>query len=144
MPRSCHLFVPPQGHPMVPRKAPLEVKHLQNRTTWGNLFLLRLSCWGGQIRAIGWGAHRKQPETSIHIVFPQTIGIPTNCMVSVCVSVCVKHILFFFPYRNYFLQEKKFLIYLGGIKKTQKTKPPQTEKKKKLAWLKNANSPAMP
>lgn len=89
------------------------------------------SSWGfhageGQIRAIGLGAHCKQPETSIYIVFPQTIGIPTSCMVCVCVSVCVNTSIFLF-YRNYFLQEI-ILIYLGGIKKTPK---PQTEKK----WL---------
>lgn len=64
----------------------------------------------GQIGDISLWAHCKQPETPIYIVFPQTIGIPANCV------ICV-------------WENKKQTKH----RKTQT--PHKQKKKKKVIWL---------
>lgn len=38
------------------------------------------------MRAAGLGAHSKQPEMSLKIVFPQIIRVPVKCIVCACVQ----------------------------------------------------------
>lgn len=146
MPRSCHLFVPPHRHLTVPRKAPLEVAASPKQNNTGRPFPPETFMLGrARSEPSAWGLIANSQKHPSALFFHRQLGFPLTAWF---LCECETHIIFFSLQKLFSTGKNPYLFGggEGGGKPKQKTKPPQTEGKKKkiLALLKNANSPAMP